>query len=98
MTAAAVPDTDSWRDNAACRGADTALWFHDQDHTTAGGTCAQCAAAIRICAGCPVRTDCLAHALAADETYGIWGGQTAEKRDRELAKIHRLRRDTATRS
>lgn len=30
----------------------------------------------RICAACPVREECLAHALACNERYGIWGGTT----------------------
>src|SRR5690606_4128918 len=31
-------------------------------------------AAKRICATCPVRTQCLTHALTYPEAYGIWGG------------------------
>ena len=27
-----------------------------------------------ICSECPVRTDCLDHALTVNERYGIWGG------------------------
>lgn len=32
--------------------------------------------AVRICAGCPVRAQCLAHALAQPELFGVWGGTT----------------------
>ncbi|GGV04043.1 hypothetical protein GCM10010495_14630 [Kitasatospora herbaricolor] len=28
----------------------------------------------RICAGCPVRSACLAYALATDEPHGVFGG------------------------
>jgi WhiB family redox-sensing transcriptional regulator len=35
----------------------------------------------QICAGCPVRGDCLEHALASRElAFGIWGGLTAAER------------------
>lgn len=39
----------------------------------------------RLCAECPVRTECLAHALANGETQGVWGG----KDEHELHAIRR---------
>ena len=33
-----------------------------------------------VCAACPVRVECLQHALAVDERYGIWGGLTHDER------------------
>lgn len=33
-----------------------------------------------VCATCPVRADCLQHALDHDERYGIWGGMTGRER------------------
>lgn len=33
-----------------------------------------------ICAACPVRAACLAHARAHDESWGIWGGRTTRER------------------
>lgn len=44
------------------------------------------AAAKRVCASCPVRTDCLAVALTYGEDFGIWGGLTAAER-RALATV-----------
>ena len=38
------------------------------------------AAAKAICARCPVITECRAHALRAQERYGIWGGLTEHER------------------
>lgn len=35
-----------------------------------------------ICMGCPVRMDCLMHALESDERYGIYGGANARDRRR----------------
>jgi WhiB family transcriptional regulator, redox-sensing transcriptional regulator len=33
-----------------------------------------------ICAACPVRDECLQHAVTSDERYGIWGGLNQEER------------------
>jgi WhiB family redox-sensing transcriptional regulator len=38
------------------------------------------AAARRVCAGCPVRLECLRTALDNREDYGIWGGTTPDER------------------
>ena len=38
------------------------------------------AAAKAVCAACPVCAACLAHALAYDEPWGIWGGLTTRER------------------
>jgi transcription factor WhiB/Homeodomain-like domain-containing protein len=59
-----------WRERAACAEVDPELWFPDrgQGYRAAG------AAAKRICAGCPVRAQCLAFALAAGPEFGIWAG------------------------
>lgn len=34
----------------------------------------------QICAGCPVRAECLAYAIEADEEFGIWGGLNRAER------------------
>jgi WhiB family redox-sensing transcriptional regulator len=34
-----------------------------------------------ICAGCPVRTECLDYALADDTLVGVWGGTSETERD-----------------
>lgn len=33
-----------------------------------------------VCASCPVRVQCLQHAVACDERYGVWGGLTHDER------------------
>jgi WhiB family transcriptional regulator, redox-sensing transcriptional regulator len=38
--------------------------------------------AIMVCLGCPVRQECLDHALEHDERFGIWGGMTETERRR----------------
>lgn len=69
-------DGEDWRSEALCAQADPERWFPDK-----GGNPKP---ALAICAVCPVREQCLAHALANNETYGIWGGKTARQRQ-ELA-------------
>src|SRR5919112_647764 len=34
----------------------------------------------RLCAGCPVRTECLAEALDNEIEWGVWGGMTERER------------------
>ncbi len=36
---------------------------------------AEVEAAKRVCAGCPVRQECLAGAVSRREPYGVWGGE-----------------------
>jgi WhiB family redox-sensing transcriptional regulator len=68
---------DGWAADAACVGLDPA-WFYvdDADDPAADPQ--------RLhygdlpwrdaCYGCPVRADCLAHALLRGENFGVWGG------------------------
>ncbi len=66
----------SWRQEAACRGADPETFHPITDD--------EAEAAKAICAGCPVRQPCLEHALSNREHEGIWGGTTARERRRML--------------
>jgi WhiB family redox-sensing transcriptional regulator len=54
-----------WRERAACRDADLEVFFPENSGS---------ARARKICAGCPVRAQCLDHAVTYDEPFGIWGG------------------------
>ena len=69
-----------WAEQALCAQADPDTWFPGEDDHD------QTAAAIKVCARCPVRTHCLAHALATGEPHGIWGGLTARQRRARLAE------------
>lgn len=72
-----VPDTErahDWRDDAACGPNDTELFF--VDGTTRSKL--ELARAQSICRECPVRPECLRHAIYAREQYGIWGGVSME--------------------
>lgn len=66
-----------WPAQAACRGADPDLLF------------VQGAAQNRVksmCAGCVVRTECLADALDNEIEFGVWGGMTERERRALLRK------------
>lgn len=73
-----------WQDFAFCRGMDPNLFF-----PTRGATDEDFAAPKRVCAQCPVREDCLEHALRNGERFGVWGG--ANERERERMRRRRRR-------
>jgi WhiB family redox-sensing transcriptional regulator len=50
-----------------------------------------CTEAKAICAGCPVRTECLDFAIVSCEQFGIWGGTS----ERERRRIRRQRNRAA---
>jgi WhiB family redox-sensing transcriptional regulator len=68
----------AWMEHGRCAETDPEAFFADEDETET---------AKAICAGCPVREDCLAYALAEDLRWGVWGGLTASERlpDQDLA-------------
>jgi WhiB family redox-sensing transcriptional regulator len=77
---AAVPwrPPPAWTAQALCAQVDPDLWYPEHHSDQA------CQAAITICAGCPVRADCLEYALAIGEVNeGIWGGLTPTQRQAE---------------
>ena len=67
-----------WQLRAACHG--RSQLFFDSGSDRGPDDKARAAAAKTICAGCPVRDECLTHALSAGEEYGIWGGLTRRER------------------
>lgn len=73
----------TWQHRAACRNhPNPDLWFPNQTDDAARAT------AKAICAGCPVRADCLTDAMQPGmRSYvrGIWGG-TTERERAELIK------------
>ncbi|MFJ3231149.1 WhiB family transcriptional regulator [Streptomyces sp. NPDC086787] len=65
-------DTDEeWVGRAVCRGSDPDVLFVE-------GAAQHAAKAV--CTGCPVRTECLAHALDHQIEHGVWGGMTERER------------------
>ncbi|MFF4394645.1 WhiB family transcriptional regulator [Streptomyces sp. NPDC001480] len=67
-----------WLRAAACVGEDPELFF---PVGTTGPALRDIDAAKRVCARCPVTTQCLTYALAYGQTSGVWGGTCEEERD-----------------
>ena len=72
-TTVSVAD-DSWRLGGLCAETDPEAFFPEK-----GGSTRE---AKRVCAGCPVRLQCLEYALNNDERFGIWGGLSERERRR----------------
>ena len=71
---------EGWELSAACRKlGETEIFFPSRGES--------CELAKSICKGCPVREDCLEHALANGEKFGIWGGYS----ERDRRKMRRRR-------
>ena len=69
---------------ARCRESDPLSFYPENGHNAAE--------AKSVCRGCPARAECLAYAVATDEQYGIWGGQSPSQRRpavRAYKAIHR---------
>jgi len=73
-------DTDErpWALDSACRGLDSAMFFPGHD--------GESEPALRVCAGCAVRDECLDFALETRQRYGIWGGTTERQRRRMIRR------------
>ena len=79
-TARSAPEARArWWDAAVCRFFGPTLFFASDDETR-GQRARRERTAKRICHPCPARADCLQHALATGETYGVWGGTTERER------------------
>lgn len=70
-----------WYEHGLCKQHRDLVWFPPTRMKVG-----QCAEAKAVCLGCPVRVECLDHAMREPETSGIWGGLTESER-------HRLARD-----
>ena len=63
--------SEDWASSAACRSAGPdALFVRGAEQNRAK----------QLCAGCPVRTECLADALDNQIEWGVWGGMTERER------------------
>ncbi len=84
-----VVDHWEWQLSGACLGADVNLFFPEGERGP--DRSARERAAKALCSRCPVVEECAAHALAAREPYGVWGGMTEDDRVELYARWH-LRR------
>ncbi|GAC1325895.1 MAG: WhiB family transcriptional regulator [Mycobacteriales bacterium] len=74
-----------WQLLGACRSYDTELFFHPEGERGPSRVNRE-RSAKAICATCPVIAQCGAHALAAQEPYGVWGGMSESEREEILAR------------
>ena len=82
------PRTDvRWREDAACRGIDTDVFFPATDE--------EAEEAKAICASCPVREECLEFALQTRQEDGVWGGLTETERRRLRRRLRERARANA---
>lgn len=63
---------EDWRDYAACKGDDPAIYFFEDTSPNHQ--------ARRTCYTCPVRLDCLEYAVEHEKDWGVWAGVTARVR------------------
>jgi WhiB family redox-sensing transcriptional regulator len=74
-----------WQVNAACRGTDTAVFYHP-DNERGLSRLRRELRAKAICASCAVVVNCLRWALVTREPYGVWGGTSPEEREAMLTR------------
>ena len=82
MLADARADTKRmWAAGALCASVDPELFFppHDDPATETR----------QICARCPVRGQCVAYSVIADEPFGIWGGFDRDERQALRRQLQR---------
>lgn len=69
-----------WQLLGACRDVDGEIFFHPEGERGPARSGRELAAKA-VCARCPVIAQCRAHALAAREPYGVWGGLSESERE-----------------
>jgi WhiB family redox-sensing transcriptional regulator len=74
----------AWWVDASCQVSPT-KWFYP-----AREELADLRKALRVCADCPVRRECLREALATHppDDWGVWGGTTRQQRRRIRNGVH----------
>ena len=72
-----------WMQHAACRGLDPELFHPEVGELTAP--------AKAVCDACPVRVECLEHAIVHEERNGVWGGVGSAERRRMISRRERGR-------
>lgn len=84
MTAPTISIRDSaWMRLGSCNGVETDLFFTELDEVPSSS-------AVALCAFCPVKPECLQHALDNDED-GYWGGTTKAQRLAITSGRHRVK-------
>lgn len=79
-----VADLWDWQLRGACRGEDSALFFHPEGERGSSRDARDDKAKV-VCRSCPVVRECLQYALMTREPYGVWGGLSESERAEVLA-------------
>lgn len=69
----------AWQENAACLGTSGELFLGPDDERPRERARRESLAVV-LCTTCPVRQECLEHALTVPERHGVWGGTTPADR------------------
>ncbi|MGC4947790.1 WhiB family transcriptional regulator [Streptomyces sp. DT224] len=77
-----LPRPYHWSDDAACLGEHPSVFFPS-------GKGPDALYAKGLCGPCPVRSECLTHALTWREDYGVWGGLDEDERAAMLAEARK---------
>ncbi|MFY0406982.1 WhiB family transcriptional regulator [Solicola sp. PLA-1-18] len=72
-------DQYEWQYDGACNDADPETFF-SPEFERGDRRDARESAAKAFCARCPVVRECLEHALAAEEPFGVWGAKNTRER------------------
>jgi WhiB family transcriptional regulator, redox-sensing transcriptional regulator len=73
-----------WQQQGLCRASDSSVFFAPAHFEHKPEREAREAKAKAVCAGCPVRSECLEWALETREPYGVWGGYSESERKQIL--------------
>ena len=68
-----------WQLSAACRGLDTASFYHPENERGPSRMRREMRAKA-VCSGCPVIESCLQWALESGQDSGVWGGLSEDER------------------
>lgn len=73
-----IDESTSWDEDWAARAACRQVSEQEREVLFARGK--EQNKAKKLCAGCPVRSECLAEALDNEIQWGVWGGMTERER------------------
>lgn len=88
MPRTVLHDWEKMWEMAACKGESVNLFFTDKlDGVKRLEVNVANYKAKQICATCPLMKQCLQYAMNTDQSFGVWGGKTADERKRLKAAV-----------
>lgn len=79
-------DVLDWRMRAACRDKDPEMFYPVGDAWVGEANARRADQAKAVCAGCPVRTQCLVFAVESGDEFAVLGGTLPEERRKSRAR------------